>query len=333
MSFIKQILHYLNPFGGVNALADAFKGTLSSNLKSIGEGVGNAADSFVDKNLGTGLTPAEKEANEFTHNERIQAQDWTAQREDTYYQRTMADMAAAGINPLMAAGGSAGTSSSSGGSSVSPQSGSLSDLLAIVTLKPQIELMKAQADNLKAGAEEKRAKAPYWTQRIEESIQKIESMKAGAEKDISLKLLNDAKTKTETDLRQYHADLLVSERALADAQAALAQDQSDEVKARKALEAAQAAYQQALNDEDMAQKVCAKIVAETNLAGAQSSTQEQQAIATKLANAMVRGDFVEVCTEMLRENGHNEVNAGHVASVALAIFKNILGTVSAAIKL
>lgn len=116
--------------------------SLTGNLLS-----GNTANSLVNKVTGAGLTGAEQEANQFTAEQAQINRDWQEQMDNTKYQRTVADMKAAGINPALAMSNGVGaTPSGSSGSSVSPGAGiSLSDLLQFALLNPQRELIKAQA--------------------------------------------------------------------------------------------------------------------------------------------------------------------------------------------
>lgn len=270
--------------------------------------------SLTNSLTGAGPTGAKLQEQDYNTSERIAAQNWTAQREDSAMQRTMADYKAAGVNPMMAvAGGVNPTSASQGAqSSADAPSMSLSDIMQLSVLPEQKELMKAQSENLRAGADEKKAKTPYWTQRIEESKKKIDSMSAGIDKDIALAANYWAQTATEEQLRDAREHLMVSQRALADAQTALAQASEKNVNAdtllknsEKVLKDFQAAYQKSLNDNGMAEKVCQKIVAEANLAGKQASTEEQKKIAGELSNALMRGDFVQVASKQIRDAGNN----------------------------
>lgn len=116
--------------------------SLTGNLLS-----GNTANSLVNKVTGAGLTGAEQEANQFTAEQAQINRDWQEQMDNTKYQRTVADMKAAGVNPALAMSNGVGsTPSGASGSSVSPGAGiSLSDLLQFALLNPQRELIKAQA--------------------------------------------------------------------------------------------------------------------------------------------------------------------------------------------
>lgn len=147
----------------------------------------NFWNSFVKKPIqalnnkvtGQALTPAEREANAFTAsqaaedrafqaNEAQKAREWEQQMSNTSYQRQLADMQAAGVNPALALGGSAsGASTPSSPSpsgamatSVSPDSGtSLGDILQLLSFKKQMQMYDAQINEHNAGAEQKRADA------------------------------------------------------------------------------------------------------------------------------------------------------------------------------
>lgn len=126
MSFLKQL--GLNAAQGVSSQLTGIVGnTLSALLLGGFNGVKNMARGA----LGTGLTSAQKEANA-----------WTAQREDTAYQRSVADMQAAGLNPALMYGSAGSTSPSA---STSPSDGaSLSDMLGSATSLSQIQSMNVQ---------------------------------------------------------------------------------------------------------------------------------------------------------------------------------------------
>lgn len=100
--------------------------------------------------------------NAFNASEAEKARSWTALREDTQYQRTVADMRAAGINPALAMnngpiGASAAAPASAGsapsGSAASGSGGgraSLSEILQAAQMAKQLKLVDAQIANVKS---------------------------------------------------------------------------------------------------------------------------------------------------------------------------------------
>lgn len=107
---------------------------------------GGYGDSYLNKTTGAHLTGAENEANAFTAQQAQLNRDWQTQMDNTKYQRTVADMQAAGVNPALAMSNGVGsTPSGSSGSSVAPGSGSLSDLIQLMLIKPQRDLIRAQS--------------------------------------------------------------------------------------------------------------------------------------------------------------------------------------------
>lgn len=155
----------------------------------------NLASSISGKYLGTHLTGAEREANE-----------WTAQREDTFHQRTVADMQAAGLNTALMYGN--GASGASPSASVSPGSADPMSLIQLVMLPEQLKQMKAQTQQILADAADKRAGAKLKgseTQyrdsmtRFQNLINKDFPEKNRAEIDNILESTNSLKTKQDVD--------------------------------------------------------------------------------------------------------------------------------------
>lgn len=114
-----------------NGVASQLTGTIGNTLSALLLGGFNGVKNMARSALGTGLTSTQKEANA-----------WTAQREDTAYQRSVADMQAAGLNPALMYGSAGSTSPSA---STSPSDGaSLSDMLGSATTLSQIQSMEVQ---------------------------------------------------------------------------------------------------------------------------------------------------------------------------------------------
>lgn len=116
------------------AISDFFK-SLGSNVKQYVNNLPSIPLSGINKMFGTGLTPSEQQANAFT--ERM---------DSTKYQRGVADMEAAGLNPALMYGSAGATSAPS---SVSPST-DLGALMQMISLGPQIQQMKAQTENIEA---------------------------------------------------------------------------------------------------------------------------------------------------------------------------------------
>lgn len=292
----------------VRGVGESYRSSPLGRLQSYAQSGGLLEDA-AGKYLGTNLTGAEREANEFTHNERIEAQDWTAQREDTEIQRRMADMQAAGINPMMAAAG--GTSSpSSGGQSVSPQSGSLSDLLQLATLGPQIKLINAQAENMRASAEEKttksslnEAKVKLTESQIEEIKQKIDESKKRIEKidsDIVRNAALNALSYAEAHLAEVNAEDLQQLRA---SRIALNEAKTLEARADAALAYVNKLYQSKLIEAGMPEAVVQKVLAEKGLADAEKRAAIAKSISTEIINGRITGNFSNAVDKYMREQG------------------------------
>lgn len=314
----------------IRGSATGFTEPFRKGFGNLGQLLENGFEGLYNKYTGAGLTPAEREANEFTHNERIESQDWTAEREDTEMQRRMDDYRAAGINPMMAAAGGV-SSSSSGGQSVSPSTGSLSDLFQMALLPAQMEVMQAQAKNLEASAGEKRtksdlneAKTKLTEQQIEEAIQNIAESRKRVEKiesDIIRNAALNALSYAEAHLADVNAEDLTALRA---ARMALYQAEALEARADACLAYANALYQNKLIEAGMPQAVVEKIIAEKGVADAQKRETIAKAIEQELQNGKRTGSFSATIDKILRENG---IESGDVKDAIIGGLTNLFDSI------
>lgn len=149
-------------------------GTLVSRMFA---GLANGISNLWNKITGNQLTSAEREANEFSSNEAALARQFSHneaqeqmrfQREmsDTQWQRGVADMQNAGLNPALAYGqggasamqGAAGSASAA--SSVDPAAASsLSELIQLATLPKELKRIEAETAAAEASANQSNANA------------------------------------------------------------------------------------------------------------------------------------------------------------------------------
>lgn len=117
-----------------------------NNLNSVLDG--NALEGIMNRLTGAALTPAEREANEWSASQAELAFNRELEASNTAKQRQVADMQAAGINPIMAVSQGVSLPASASPSSVSPSASafSMSDLLNMFRMKELLPLEKASLE-------------------------------------------------------------------------------------------------------------------------------------------------------------------------------------------
>ena len=106
---------------------------IGTKLQGVGDWYEGIVTSGAGKYLGTNLTGAEREANEFTAQEAQKQRDWETEMSNTAFQRQVADMQKAGVNPALAmTGGASGASTPSGASAQSVSPGTGADIMPML---------------------------------------------------------------------------------------------------------------------------------------------------------------------------------------------------------
>lgn len=140
----------------------SFTDYLSRYWKFSGASGNGFLEDVFGRWFGNNLTSAEKEANAWTAAREDYMLDRQTDLANTSYQRQVADMQKAGLNPMLAlgAGGAAAPSVNTAGS-VSPSGAgvSISDLISLFTVSSQLKNLKAARELDDAKASEARSAA------------------------------------------------------------------------------------------------------------------------------------------------------------------------------
>lgn len=202
------------------------------------------------------LTGAEKAANQFTASEAEKQRQWEADMQNTTYQRQVADMQKAGVNPALAmSNGQPSTPSGAAAQSVSPGSSgmSMSDIMQLMMLPAQKKLIEAQAHATNVGAEKSRAEIgeiegrteqlrlinKYYPSVTETTIDKLKSELGLTDEKINTERLQQELVKADTLLKNKEGEY--AERFYK-ARAEYEEAKDDESRANAAAAAARAAW-------------------------------------------------------------------------------------------
>lgn len=263
-----------------------------------------------------------REQNEFNADQAQVNREWNAQMDSTKYQRTVADMQAAGVNPALAMNGGVTTQAASN-SAASASSTPLLDLSSVVQMAMQAKQLRIQEKMADADISLKKADV-----RVKNADADLKEKDAGVRdeynqlmlegqriaNDLSVEQINVARAniarmdseiallKKQAATEDERRILTIAETALRRAterktdqeiknlaqllpfQKALMSAQTEQAKAAAADSFAQAAYQQGLIDEGAITQLVREYKANADAA-------EQRALAHEIVNDIKTGNF------------------------------------------
>lgn len=266
------------------------KSGLGGLLDSLGEWL--FGDIFKSIS-GSGLTSSEIQQNEFNAEQAQLNRDWQEQMDNTKVQRSVQDMQAAGVNPAMMLGGSAGVTASTPSGGVASGSGgragnvSLDSIMNMAMIgqrfkesNANIQVAKAEASRIKADSE-RIEKENTWIDELRQTD--IDEARSRIDKNIQ-----EAQTE-ESKRANYAADTLLKNataeqiQVLLPYETAFREAQTDAARAAAARDAVHAAYEQGLIDSGYIKAMVRQL-------NASASLDEQDALASQIENIVRTGN-------------------------------------------
>lgn len=134
--------------------ANKFWKNVGNWFKDLGSSVINAVPSWINAQTGAGPTGTQVWQASVESQEAEKNRNWQETMSNTAYQRQVADMRAAGVNPaLMYGNGSSGAttpSGATGSASSAPAQFSMSDLMGLIKMKKELAILDAQKGNIES---------------------------------------------------------------------------------------------------------------------------------------------------------------------------------------
>ena len=250
------------------------------------------------------MSGAEREAAAFNAQEAQKAREWNLQMDNTKYQRQVADMQNAGINPALAMNGGVSTQATSNvTANASTQQAPMMSVMDLATTAANLKNLQAQRQNIQADTRKKNAEAfnieteNKYKDRLELAIA-VGQEKANTLTDTQIAELNQkiseskeriklivAQAKTEEEKQNaLRAQALLDQANAAQIEALtpvlveLKKAETNEAKARAAEAFVRAAYQQGLIDEGYVKAIARQ-------AGANADEAESIALRVSSENA------------------------------------------------
>ncbi len=196
-------------------------------LSSVGSAFASSVPSAVSGFIGhfTGLGKAEKQQNAFNANQAQLNRDFQERMSNTSYQRAVADMEQAGLNPQLMYGGSSSGASTPSGASASSSGYANRGLQAMQT---SLALQKSFADIrlAKAEAKLKEIQANYEPSVIESQIQLMVNQ---AKSEDSRALLTSLQSAYQSTSNEFQRDVIGLNMQLMSGQVKLNEKQAEQV--------------------------------------------------------------------------------------------------------